>query len=161
MLILEEVWGETIEKIGLLMVLAIALLSAPALGQQGALAGEGDVNILGDAIFEAEGSIFRFDTIQNTNFDNINVGNDKTFAAGWFGKEFANAVNNLEILKSQDSGDNASPYSNIFDPETGSSSVSLLGAKVNIEQIKAGNRESMAFGYASAKNNIKIATAQQ
>jgi len=32
--------------------------------------------------------------------------------------------------------------------------------KVNIEQIKVGNREALAFGSASATNNIKIVTNQ-
>ncbi len=159
--ILKNVWGETIRKISVLMVVAIALLCIPALGQQSALAGEGNVDIVGEAIFEAEGSVFRFDTLQNTNFDSIAVGNDKTFAAGWLGNGLANAANELEILKNQDTGAGVSQYTNSYDPETGLYDISLVDAKVNIEQIKVGNRESMAFGLASATNKIKIATSQQ
>ena len=33
--------------------------------------------------------------------------------------------------------------------------------KVNVDQIKVGNREAMAFGFASATNNVKIVANQQ
>ena len=33
--------------------------------------------------------------------------------------------------------------------------------KVNIDQIKVGNREAMAFGFAVATNNVKIVANQQ
>jgi hypothetical protein len=156
MSILKNVWGETIDKISALMVVAIALLSVPALGQQSAVAGEGGVDILGDAIFEAEGSVFRFDTGQDTNFDSIAVGNDKALAFGWYAKDFATAQNNLEIKKNQDSGT----------CECCSDEAALVGCvdccvTVNLEQIKVGNRDAMAFGFATAQNNVKIVTNQQ
>ncbi len=157
MSILKDVWGETIEKIGVLMVLAIALLSAPALGQQSAVAGEGNVDILGDAIFEAEGSVFRFDTFQDTNFDSVVVGNDKALAFGWYAKDYANAENNLEIKKNQDAG--GCDCCAAIDPETQECTDCCY--TVNLEQIKVGNREAMAFGFASARNNVKIVTNQQ
>jgi hypothetical protein len=156
MSILKKVWGETIEKMGVLMVLAIALLSVPAMGQQSAVAGEGNVDILGDAIFEAEGSVFRFDTFQDTNFDSVTVGNDKALAFGWYAKDYANAQNNLEIKKNQDSGE--CNCCGEIDPVLGCSDCCY---KVNLEQIKVGNREAMAFGFASAENNVKIVTNQQ
>lgn len=153
MSILKDVWGETIEKIGVLMVLAIALLSAPALGQQSAVAGEGNVDILGDAIFEAEGSVFRFDLLQDTNFDSVTVGNDKALAFGWNARDFATAENNLEIKKNQDAGGGCC---------SGETTECVdCGITVNLEQIKVGSREALAFGFASAKNNVKIVTNQQ
>ena len=33
--------------------------------------------------------------------------------------------------------------------------------KVNVDQIKVGNREALAFGYAAAENNVKICADQQ
>jgi hypothetical protein len=153
--ILKNVWGETIKKIGILMVLAIALLSVPALGQQSAVAGEGNVDVIGDAIFEAEGSVFRFDTFQDTSFDSVTVGNDKALAFGWYAKDYANAQNNLEIKKNQDSGDCECCS------EIDQTTCSDCCYKVNLEQIKVGNREAMAFGFASATNNVKIVTNQQ
>ncbi len=156
--ILKKVWGETIEKIGVLMVLAIALLTVPGLGQQSAVAGEGNVDVLGDAIFEAEGSVFRFDTFQDTSFDSVTVGNDKALAFGWPSgwwqtKTLANAQNNLEIKKAQDSG--------ACDPCETEGVCTDSCYKVNLEQIKVGNMEAMAFGPASATNNIKILANQE
>lgn len=137
-------------------MLAIALLSAPAWGQQSAISGAGNVDILGDAIFEAEGSVFRFDTFQDTNFDSVTVGNDKALAFGWTAKDAANAENNLEIKKNQDAG--GGDCCGAIDPTLGCSDCSIT---VNLEQIKVGNREAMAFGFASAENNVKIVTNQQ
>jgi hypothetical protein len=155
MSILKDVWGETIEKIGVLMVLAIALLSVPALGQS-AVNGEGNVDILGDGIIEAEGNVFQLDLFQDTNFDSVNVGNDKALAFGWYAKDYANAQNNLEIKKNQDSGE--CNCCGEIDPVLGCSDCCY---KVNLEQIKVGNREAMAFGFANAENNVKIVTNQQ
>ncbi len=155
MCILKKVWGETIEKIGVLMVLAIALLSAPALGQN-AITGEGNVDILGDGIIEADGNVFSLGLFQDTNFDSVNVGNDKASAFGWYGSDYANAENNLEIKKNQDSGE-CNCCSEI-DPALECTDCCF---KVNLEQITVGNREATAFGFANAENNVKIVTNQQ
>lgn len=135
------------------MVLAMAMLSVPVLSQ--GLAGDGGVDILGNngGIFETEGSAFRFPAMQDTNIDSLTVGNDKALAMGniWQKMPLATATNDLVIKKNQDSG-NCSPCGELCqDPCT----------KVNIETIKVGNREAMAFGPASAANYIKIVTNQQ
>ena len=141
------------------MVLAIAILSVSAMAQQ-AMVGEGGTDILGDGIFETDGGAFQFPVLADTNFDSVQVGNDKATAFGMgdgfpfgFRNGPARAPNNLEIKKNQDSGtcepceDNVSPCQDIC-------------LKVNLEQIKVGNRQALAIGSASATNNIKIVTNQ-
>jgi len=142
------------------LVLAIAMLSLPAMAQGNyGLAGSGGVDILGTGIFETDGSLIRFPELQDTNIDTLTVGNDKALAFGniWQKTPLATATNNLEIKKNQDSG--------VCEPcldETGLL-VSCVDPciKVNIDQIKVGNREAMAFGFASATNNVKIVANQQ
>jgi hypothetical protein len=141
----------------------MAMLSVPTMSQNYGLAGNGGVDVLGTGIFETDGAAFRFPSMQDTNIDSLDVGNDKALAFGniWQKTRIATATNNLEIKKNQDSG-NCSPcvtetivdedyYLDCSDPCT----------KVNIEQINVGNREAMAFGPASAANYIKIVTNQQ
>ena len=122
------------------------------------IAGNGGVDILGKdgGIFETDGSAFKFPEFQDTNVDSLTVGNDKALAIGnLWGNIDPTATNNLEIKKNQDSGecicsnggiDNASPTCCI---------------KVNMEQVNVGNREAMAFGSATATNNIKVVVNQQ
>ena len=124
------------------------------------IAGNGGVDILGKdgGIFETDGSAFKFPEFQDTNVDSLTVGNDKALAIGTlWGNIDPTATNNLEIKKNQDSGectccnggiDNASPCQDCC-------------IKVNIDQIKVGDREAMAFGFASATNNVKIVANQQ
>jgi hypothetical protein len=124
------------------------------------IAGNGGVDILGKdgGIFETDGSAFKFPEFQDTNVDSLTVGNDKALAIGnLWGNIDPTATNNLEIKKNQDSGectccnggiDNASPCQDCC-------------IKVNLEQVTVGNREAMAFGFASATNNVKIVTNQQ
>jgi hypothetical protein len=157
MSILKDVWGETIKKIGVFMVLAMALFSVPALGQgTNALVGEDGVDILQDGIFETNGAAFSFPVFQDTNFDAVAVGNDNALAFGWNVKDFATAQNNLEIKKNQDSGD--CECCQALDPTCPCQDCCY---KVNIEQIKVGDRTARAFGFATATNNIKIVTNQQ
>ncbi|MFZ3149406.1 MAG: hypothetical protein WA137_10225 [Methanothrix sp.] len=136
-----------------MLVLAMAMLSFPALSQ--GLAGDGGVDILGNngGIFETEGSAFRFPEMQDTNLDSLTVGNDKALAIGniWQKRSIATATNDLVIKKNQDSG-NCSPCVGLCQDSC---------TKVNIETIKVGNRKAMAFGPASAANYIKIVTNQQ
>jgi hypothetical protein len=137
-------------------VLAIAMLSLPVMGQ--GLAGNGGVDILGQngGIFETEGSAFKFPEFQDTNVDTLVVGNDKALAFGnaWQKAPATFATNNLEIKKNQDSG--------VCDCcSNGSTSCQDCCIKVNIDQIKVGNREALAFGFASATNNEKIVANQQ
>jgi len=137
-------------------VLAIAMLSLPVMGQ--GLAGNGGVDILGQngGIFETEGSAFKFPEFQDTNIDTLTVGNDKALAFGsvWQRAPVAFATNNLEIKKNQDSGVCECCHN-------GSTSCQDCCIKVNIDQIKVGNRDAMAFGFASATNNEKIVANQQ
>ncbi|HPS92268.1 MAG TPA: hypothetical protein PKV33_08935 [Methanothrix sp.] len=137
------------------MALAIAILSLPSMAQGDyGLAGTGGVDILGTGIFETDGSLIRFPEAQDTNIDTLTVGNDKALAFGnmWQKTPIASATNSLEIKKNQDSGE-CSPC------EDGSCFDSCI--KVNVDQIKVGNREAMAFGFAAATNNVKIVANQQ
>jgi hypothetical protein len=149
------------------LVLAIAILSIPAMAQgEYGLAGSGGVDILGTGIFETDGSLIRFPEAQDTNIDTLDVGNDKALAFGniWQKTPVASATNNLEIKKNQDSGvcepclidDDGDP---LTDPiQVGCTDTCI---KVNVDQIRVGNREAMAFGFASATNNVKIVANQQ
>lgn len=138
------------------MALAIAILSLPAMAQGTyGLAGSGGVDILGTGIFETEGALIRFPEAQDTNVDTLVVGNDKALAFGniWQKTPIASATNNLEIKKNQDSGacEQCELDGACYDP----------CIKVNVDQIKVGNREAMAFGFAAATNNVKIVANQQ
>ena len=138
-----------------MLVVAVAMLSVHVMAQ--GTSGYGAVDILGKdgGIFETDGSAFRFPEFQDTNIDTVTVGNDRALAFGniWQKNPGATATNNLEIKKNQDSGEcicsnggNASPTCCI---------------KVNMEQVNVGNREAMAFGSATATNNIKVVVNQQ
>jgi hypothetical protein len=141
---------------GVLLVLAIALLSVPVMGQ--GMSGSGSVDILGKngGIFETDGSAFRFPELTDTNVDSLTVGNDKALAIGsfWHRGPMAVATNNLEIKKNQDSGACECCSS-------GDVSCQDCCIKVNLEQINVGNRNAMAFGFAAATNNVKVVTNQQ
>lgn len=125
---------------------------------QDAMGGTG-VDILGDGIFETDGSAFTFPGFQDTNYDSVKVGNDKATSFG-MGNGFpfgpANAQNNLEIKKNQDSG--TCDACTVTDGINESCQDACL--KLNIEQIEVGNREALAFGFATATNNVKIVTNQ-
>jgi hypothetical protein len=154
-------WGEIIKKVGELLVFGLALLFVPVMGMADdfGLAGTGGVDILGDGIFETDISGIRFPSAQDTNVDSLQVGNDKANAFGssdLFAKEPV-ATNNLEIKKNQDSGEcTTCRDSDGFVVDCNDTCI-----KVNIETIKVGNRDAMAFGFASATNNVKIVTNQQ
>lgn len=151
---MKTVWGEIIKRIGIIMVLAVAMLSVHVMAQ--GIAGDGGVDILGKngGIFETEGTSVKFPVAQDTNLDRTVVGDDKALAIGnfWNKKPIATATNNLEIKKNQDSG-NCSPC--------GGSLCLDACTKVNADNIKAGNRRAMAIGPADAANYIKIVTNQQ
>lgn len=87
-------------------------------------------------------------------FDRLTVGNDRALAFGgiWRRPSLATATNNLMIEKNQDSGE-----CECCGPE----SCQECCLKVNMEQIRVGNREALAFGAAIATNNVKIVTNQQ
>ncbi len=144
------------------MVLVLALLSTSIIVQgmddSFGIAGSGGVDILGDGIFETDISGIRFPSFQDTNIDSLDVGNDKAMSFGtpWQGGHIATATNNLEIKKNQDSGECV-----LCENELTLGCDDNCTTKVNIETIKVGNRDAMAFGFASATNNIKIVTNQQ
>jgi hypothetical protein len=151
--------------------MAFAALAAPAMAQ-GAMVGSGGVDILGQGIFETEGSAFKFPAAANTNYDSIKVGSDGATAIGagagpgilnWAGNwGSVSALNDLEIKKNQDTGDAATCQS--------------CSPKYNVEQIEVGNRNALAIGAwagpgiantagnvggISAVNRVKIVTNQQ
>ena len=138
------------------IVLALAVFALPAMAQ----GFSGDVDILGKdvGIFEKEGAAFRFPEQEDVNVDTLTVGNDRALAFGgllpWNG--LTTATNNLEIKKNQDSGECACCQA--LDAAAPCSDCCI---KVNIDQISVGNRQALAFGFASATNNVKIVANQQ
>ena len=175
-----SLWGETIRQIAIFVALAMALavFSVPAVAM-GALAGSGGVDILGEGIFETGDSAFRFSEDASANYDSVEVGNDRAWAIGGagqilapFGKNLAavTAQNNLKIKKNQDSGD--CECCQALDP---SCPCKDCCTKVNLEQIKVGDRDARAIGLAFnglgpfqrnaanvlAQNNVEIVTNQQ
>jgi hypothetical protein len=134
-----------------ILLLAIAALVIPVMAED-AIVGANGVDILGNGIFQSAGNAFRFPLVSNTNYNSVTVGNDKATALGMgkvfgFGGSLPKAQNNLEILKSQNSGENTSPDSSFV-------------LKVNLNQIKAGSRIASASGYASSVNNVKVVDNQ-
>ena len=159
-----DVWGEIIKNIGIAMVLAVAMLSVSA------LAGCNSEAVLASGIFETEESSIKFPAGQDTNIDSLQVGNDKAFAYGsiFMRTPKATATNNLEIKKNQDSGKCPTECCKNTLESTDVDGSSLVTKdcvdcciKVNVDQIKVGNREALAFGYAVAENNVKICADQQ
>jgi len=137
------------------------MLSVSAMAQSNfGLAGSGGVDILGTGIFETDGALTRFPEAQDTNIDTIDVGNDRAMAFGniWQMTPMAAATNNLEIKKNQDTG-----ACEPCEVEGDGAQIGCMDTciKVNVDQIKVGNREAMAFGFASATNNVKIVANQQ
>ena len=146
------------------MALAIAMLALPAMAEGNyGLAGSGGVDILGTGIFETNGALMKFPEAQDTNIDTLDVGNDKALAFGniWQKTPVATATNNLEIKKNQDSGKCVPCTLLPNDPDSTEFNCKDSCIKVNIDQIKVGNREAMAFGFATATNNVKIVANQQ
>lgn len=164
-------WGETIKRVAIFFVLAMAVaaLAVPVMAQS-AIVGTGGVDILGQGIFETQGSAFKFPAVANTNYDSVVVGNDLALAigvGGQFGTPFGGnsaavtAQNNLKIKKNQDSGD-------VLACET-------CSPKYNVEQVQVGSRSATAIGVGIqgafpfarnaastlAQNNIEIVTNQQ
>ena len=158
-----DVWGEIIKNIGIAMVLAVAMLSVSA------LAGCDSEAVLASGIFETEESSIKFPAGQDTNIDSLQVGNDKAFAYGSIFTKTpkATATNNLEIKKNQDSGkcgDNCCKNT-LESTDVDGSTLETKDCvdcciKLNVDQIKVGNREALAFGFAAAENNVKIVANQ-
>ena len=124
-----------------------------------ALGGKG-VDILGNGIFESDGSGFGFPFVTDTNFDSITVGNDNARAIEWggifpFDPAPAKAENNLEIKKNQQVG----PCS-CCQAINSSCPCQDCCTTVNIDQVHIGNREAQAIGAASAVNNVKLVLNQ-
>jgi len=157
------------------MVLAVAMLSVSALADRGDR-GCDDKDIVEMGIFETEESMLKFPAGQDTNIDSLEVGNDKALAYGsiFMRTPKATATNNLEIKKNQDSGDcdccdktevgpeppHDAVTGNPLDPSVKSDCRDCC-IKVNVDQIKVGNRDALAFGFAAAENNVKIVANQR
>ncbi len=142
------------QKIGIVMVLAVALFAVPALAQN-AISGSGSVDILAQGIFEADGSAVQIPPGENANLDGVIVGNDRALAFGtaWgHCGAIPNAQNNLEIKKNQQSGNS------VFSSTTGF--LTNTTPLINAEQIRVGDRQALAFGSGNAVNNVKIVTNQ-
>jgi hypothetical protein len=153
--------------------MAMAAFAVPAMAQS-AMAGSGGVDILGQGIFETGGSAFKFPGATDTNYDSIEVGNDRAQALvssvgafPWVNHVGATARNNLEIKKNQDTGSCA-----CCPGDSGNMCMDCC-LKYNVETIKVGDRTAQALAAgvgvgpsltnsgALAENNVKIVTNQQ
>lgn len=141
------------KKIGIVIVLAATLFVVPALGLI-------DDNLVSAGLYQSDGTSLRFPQVNNVNFDSITSGNDNALAFGpeWGFKSSIppKATNNLEITKAQKAGTSGTSS---IDPNYGFQINN--STTINIEQIKLGNRQALAFGSAVATNNIKITVAQE
>jgi hypothetical protein len=143
-----SLWGETIKKIIYALAMALAVFAVPAM----AICGSEEV--LGQGIYETENSAFTIPAKADVSFDELQVGNDMAFATGR-----AEAENNLKIKKNQDSGDCdcCAPVN---------AGCSDCCNKVNVENVKIGNRLAIATGgffpgpITKATNNVEIVTNQ-
>jgi hypothetical protein len=149
----------------IIAAMVMAMVAIPAIAQDAAI-GTGGVDILSNGIFETGDCAFKFPIVTDTNFDNIIVGNDYARAIGW--GDPATAENNLEIKKVQNVGPCASCCKTgqkdaaIDDLNAECPSCQDACTTVNIEQIKIGDRNAQAFGFASsAVNNQKILVDQE
>ena len=147
--------------------MAVAMLSVSA------LAGYDREGILASGIFETEESSIKFPAGQDTNIDSLEVGNDRALAIAR-GVD-PTATNNLEIKKNQDSGkckngvdeccmnwlNSTETIDNESMTRVQSSDCTDCCIKVNVDQIKVGNRDALAFGFSAAENNVKISADQQ
>ena len=135
------------------MVLAVMMLSLPILAQGMRPCGAVDVLGRGGGIIQSEASAFQFPEFADTNFDRLTVGNDRGLAFGgiWRTTPLAVATNNLIVEKNQDTGE----------CECCGDECQDCCIKVNIDQIKIGDRNALAFGFASATNNVKVVANQQ
>ncbi len=164
----------------MLLALVVVFVVVPILSMADDGYSANGVDVLGQGIFETSGAAFKFYEGQDTNVDNLVVGNDKAISNGWAGvfpwdnNGPAVATNNLEIKKNQDSGacecckaydDSGQPCQAGDDAALGcggkQSNCHDCCIKVNLEDLKVGNRDAMAFGLATATNNVKIVTNQQ
>lgn len=142
-----SLWGETIRKIIFALAMALAVFAVPAM----AICGDA---VLGQGIFETGNAAFTIPVKADVSFDQLEVGNDFAFAAGR-----GVAENNLKIKKNQDSGecDCCAPVD---------AGCSDCCNKVNVENVKVGNRLAIATGgffpgpVAKATNNVEIVTNQ-
>ena len=135
-----------------------------------ALAGCDGEGVLASGIFETEESSIKFPAGQDTNIDSLEVGNDKALAYGsiFMRTPKATAVNNLEIKKNQDSGKCECCKNKLNSTEPTRGGFSIVETedcvdcciRVNVDQIKVGNRDALAFGFAAAENNVKIVANQ-
>jgi hypothetical protein len=142
-----SLWGETIRKIIFALAMALAVFAVPAM----AICGN---EVLGQGIFETGEFTFTIPVKADVNFDQLAVGNDFAFATGRGAAE-----NNLKIKKNQDSGecDCCAPVN---------AGCSDCCNKVNVENVKVGNRLAIATGgffpgpVTKATNNVEIVTNQ-
>lgn len=168
------------------MVVVALALAAPAMAA-GASMGTDKVDILGDGIFETDGSAFRLPSAGDTNFDSVTVGNDRALAVGAFAvggflgspalagnSGGVLASNELEIKKNQDSGE--CECCQALNPACPCQDCCT---KYNIEEITVGNRQATAIGAGAvggfiispaaagnagsvvATNSVRIITNQQ
>ena len=150
------------QKIGIVIVLAAALFMVPAL----VLAEEHQAN--GGAL-RSDGTELSFPDLTNANFDGVTTGSDSALAFGpeWGFKSSIppKAENNLELKKDQETGmsgiNTTSPEQAAFMGATGQTPHNITDPTINVEQIKLGNRQALAFGSATATNNIKITVVQK
>jgi hypothetical protein len=161
--VIKDVWGEIIEKVAIIAMVALAMVAIPVMAQDASAQGGKGTDILGNGIFECGDNAFKFPVLTDTNFDSITVGNDNARAFGWsgfspFDNDRAKAENNLEIKKNQQVGACESCCKG-GNPESCSTCQDAC-TTVNIDQVHVGDRNAQAFGLATAQNNVKLVLNQ-
>ena len=158
---IKDVWGEIIEKVAIIAILALAIVAVPAMAKESSAMMSG-TDILGKGIFESSDglSVFPEGLTSDVNFDTITVGNDNARAIGFEGifpffHKPAKAVNNLEIKKNQQVG----PCS-CCQELSNSCPCKDCCTTTNIDQVHVGDRNANAFGNAEAVNNVKLVLNQ-
>ncbi len=82
---IKDVWGETIEKVAIIAILALAIVAVPVMAQDASAMGGKGTDILGNGIFESSDGLKFPEVLADTNFDSITVGNDNANAYGFEG----------------------------------------------------------------------------
>jgi hypothetical protein len=146
----------------MIVLLAMACITVPAVGISGYSMTGSSVDTLGGGISENESRACSFLITNSTNYDSVIVGNDKAVSFGnyWdhgiFGPQ-AIAQNNLKIEKNQMAGNRICCFSAL----NSTAPCEQCNPLINLEKIRVGNRAAFAYGNAAGVNNMKIVTNQE
>jgi hypothetical protein len=162
---IKDVWGEIIEKVAIIAILALAIVAIPGMASESSAMMSG-TDVLGNGIFESSDGLKFPDgvlsgtTLSDVNFDSITVGNDRSDAYGFegffpfFGPK-AKAENNLEVKKNQQVGPGQ-----CCQAISNSCPCQDCSITTNIDNVRVADRTANAYGNAEAVNNVKLVLNQ-